>query len=565
MIVEGSNIPHAFKIQVSKSTDKIAVYHKDITLTYNELDYISNKVAAYLIKKKLSGNHIGISLHRSPEILISILGVLKAGCTYVFMDPAYPIDRMRYILENANIKLFLTSKEVKKNLSGTRENVIYMNKLLQQSFDEKMPDIPIDPESPAYIMYTSATTGKPKGVVISHGNVLSYIKAVSELYDIEQNDIYLHTASYSFSSSVRQYLVPLLNGIPLYLATEQDVVSLKRTLEIIRKKRITIADSTPSLWKSGLIQIERLSHYEKDLLFNSALRLIVFSGDKLPASLVQQIKKEIKKPFRIINVCGMTEALGAMAYSLPDDFSQNTGNVPVGYPLSNTTMVVLDETMSPVGDGDEGEMIISSPSIGAGYYNNPDLTAQTFIPNTISGDVNRTMLKTGDIVRYWKEKPIELVGRKDFQIKIRGVRIDVNEIESILCEYPGVEDCCVTNIYGSLEELILVAFVVSEGRETISVERMKEFLRTKLPANFIPEMISQIENIPLTPNRKVDRKALQVFAGERYYNKVNIATETEFENEIQKSLYNLFTSILGTNDIKINDNFFDVGGHSLKA
>lgn len=564
MLSDNLNIALAFKNQVSKTPHQIAVYFDNLSLTFEELDLMSDRVAVYLLANNLSFSHIGISLPRSQEIPVAILGVLKAGCTYVFIDPDYPPERMKHILSDADIELMLCTSEISRSSFDEHIRKLPLSKVLKNSAKAEIQLQMIRPECAAYIMYTSATTGKPKGVVISHRNVLNYIETIGKLFNLKADDVYLHTASFSFSSSVRQFFVPLLNGIPVCIISSQDMLSLKRILSVILKYKVTIADTTQSLWKAGLIQIDRMESGEKSRLVDSSLRTIAFSGDFLPASLVQQIKKTLQKPVQFINICGQTEALGAMAYCLPPDFSQAKGYVPIGYPLENTQMFVVDDTMTPVPDGEIGEMVISSPSVGPGYYKNEELTARSFVADILSGNPDRRMLKTGDLVRFWYEKPAEMIGRKDFQVKIRGVRIDLNDIEAVLSGYPGVSDCHVASIFNHTDDLLLVAFVVASQDNTLHAEEVKRFLRTRLPANYVPEVILPIDKIPLTPNGKVDRKFLQEIAALKYEEKRD-AYEVEFKNETQKSIYNMFVRVLNINNLSINDNFFDLGGHSLKA
>jgi amino acid adenylation domain-containing protein len=550
------------KVQTLPTKKSLVFQHE--SLTFEECNTSCNRIGNHLIQKGLTGKPVGISLNRSTEVLTTILGVLKAGCPYVFIDPAYPADRMQYIVENSEISLLLTSEKVLRLHDKLTVPVEFPAMLLKTSLNGENPGLNRAPESPAYIMYTSGTTGRPKGVVITHGNVVSYIHAISELYDLQPEDRFLHTASFSFSSSVRQYLLPLLHGNTLCMASENQVTSLHNLLKTTKENGISVVDTTQSLWRYGLKQIARLPDDEKDRLFSTALRLIAFSGDLLPASLVQQIKRELPHPVKVLNICGQTESIGALAYSIPADFSQESGVVPVGYPLSNTRIFVLNEKMNQVEDGEIGELYIASPSIGAGYYKNQELSDHVFLDGHKIDGIPFRLLKSGDLIRYWKDKPLEIIGRTDFQVKIRGVRIDINEIESVIMQHPAVKDCIVAGIKNQQDELILVGFLVEAAGEKIVLPKIRQYLKGKLPESFIPERFKVIDSIPVTPNGKIDRNALLKIA-QHDINHEQQKKPVVFANETEKILFNLFAKILDRKDFGISESFFDIGGQSLSA
>jgi amino acid adenylation domain-containing protein len=564
MELNQNNIIQEIEKQAILKPNKTALISVDKEISFLELEQYSNKIANYLISKKLTGSNIGISLNRSPEIIIAILGVLKAGCAYVFLDPKYPSERIKYILENSDIKLLITSGLKHKVFSCTEIYRISIDNIYAEIHSTVNPELNVDSKSRAYIMYTSGSTGKPKGVEISHANIISYVRAIIPLFDITEDDIYLHTASFSFSSSIRQFFVPLFYGIPVYIANEEEVVSLFKILEVVKKRNISIIDSIPSLWKYGLNQIERLNIYKRKSLLNSTLRLLIFSGDMLPAKLIQKVKVVFQNKLKIINVCGQTESIGMMAYHIPDDFTDNSGTVPIGFPLSNTSIKVLDEELKPVKNGEIGELYILSPSVGIGYYNNQVLTNKVFSVDIIFRDTPYKTLKTGDLVRYWKEKPIEIIGRTDFQVKIRGIRIDVSEVENVILNYPLIKECIVIGKPNEEDENILVCFVVTKDNVNLNINQLKHYLKGIVSENFIPEKILFIKKIPVSSNGKVDRKKLLSIA-ESEVAPTGQLKSVEFKNEIQKNLFNLFGKILNSRNFTITDNFFDIGGHSLKA
>lgn len=559
-----SSITDFFEKQAQALPAKKSLVFQHESLTFAECNTACNRIGNHLIRNGFTGKPVGISLHRSTEVLTTILGVLKAGCPYVFIDPAYPADRMKYIVENSEISLLLTSEKLRRLHDKLTVPVEFPDKLLNIPSNGENPGLHITPESPAYIMYTSGTTGRPKGVVITHGNVVSYIQAIRELYDLQPEDRFLHTASFSFSSSVRQYLLPLLHGNTLCMASENQVTSLYNLFKTIKENDISVVDTTQSLWRYGLKQIARLPDDEKDRLFSTVLRLIAFSGDLLPASLVQQIKKELPYPVKVLNICGQTESIGALAYSIPADFSQESGVVPVGYPLSNTRIFVLNEKMSSVEEGEIGELYIASPSIGAGYYKNQELSDRVFLDGHKIDGIPFRLLKSGDLIRYWKDKPLEIIGRTDFQVKIRGVRIDINEIESVTMQHPAVKDCIIAGVKNQQDELILVGFLVTAPGEKIEIASLRQYLKGKLPESFIPERFNVLDSIPVTPNGKIDRNALMKLAQDDI-SREHQTKPVVFANETEKILFNLFAKILDRKEFGISESFFDIGGQSLSA
>ncbi|MBN1597704.1 MAG: amino acid adenylation domain-containing protein [Bacteroidales bacterium] len=558
------NVLTAIKNQVLENPDKTAVFSDDIKFTYSSLDILSNKIANYITDCGLQCTNIGISLHRGPDIIISILGILKARCAYVFMDPKYPVERQKYVLENSDTRLLITSDD---NNELTKVNGITFttfDDILNKVTNSDNPDISVKTSDHAYIMYTSGSTGRPKGVEISHANVVSYLNALMPQLEINESDIYLHTASFSFSSSVRQYMIPLVNGISVYVAGDDEVASLIKLLDTVKNKGITIFDTIQSLWRYGLKQIESLDYNNKEQLIHSSLRLLLFSGDKLPASLVQQIKVLFKNRLKIINVYGQTECIGALTYKIPDDFGKQEGIVPVGYPLGNTKISVLDENLNHVMEGETGELYIESPSISSGYYKNSMLTDKAFINISTKDNKPSRMLKSGDIIRYWKNAPLEIIGRTDFQVKIRGIRIDVDEVEKVIIQHPSVSESIVLGLSNGEAEPKLVGFIVGNKGHSVDYNDLNNFLKRFLPSSYIPEKIFTIDKIPLTPNGKTDRKSLQSMAKE-IFEASGGNTELIFENEVQKILFYSFVDVLGTTDFTVEDNFFDIGGHSLKA
>jgi aspartate racemase len=556
------HILELFALQVNRYPEKTALKSASLSLTYRELDRISNQWANYILSRKAGGKCIGITLNRSAAIPQIILGVLKAGSVYVFIDPRYPEERKRYIMEDSGITMLITSHNTDRIDSDLP--IIYIDDNPLQGIASDTPRVETDGESLAYIMYTSGSTGRPKGVELTAGNIHCYITAVSQVINPVPEDIHLHTASFSFSSSVRQYFVPLANGGTLVIADEDQVKSLPALLALIKAEKVTMVDSTPSLWKYGFVQIEGLPVTERDALVHTSIRHIVFSGDMLPAQLISKIRQTLVPVPAMANICGQTETIGGFGFAIPADHQQDTGTIPIGYPLPGYTFLALDENQRPVKPGEIGELYISSGSVGRGYHHNPELTERIFHPaGHFEGTPHRTA-RIGDLIRFNTDRPVELMGRADFQIKIRAVRIDPAEIETVACEMSFVREATVVPYVNSAGETAIAAFVLPKPDMQIDVNLVRNHFKAKLPETYQPEKVIPLVKYPLNPNGKIDRKALQAMAVSQVSDAGTRAPAT-FANEIEKSLYNLFSRVLDIKDFGLEESFFDLGGHSLRA
>jgi amino acid adenylation domain-containing protein len=553
--------------------EAIAIEDTLTQLTYQQLNSRVNQLANYLRKQGVKPELlVGIYIDRSIESAIAILGVLQAGGAYIPIDPAYPQARLETILAETKLQLILTQQHLAANLTTTGVDLFVLDTQWHQVATESEHLIAADttPANLAYIMYTSGSTGKPQGVQITIEQVKYYLQAVNEVIKIQPDDIYLLSASFSFSSSVRQLLLPLSQGAKVVIASKDNTTNLFGLLELIQNEKITIFDTVASVWDYILVSLAKLDLVKNTKLMNSDLRLLVFSGELLTAQLLRRVRSQFSQPPAIVNIYGQTETVGVCAYQIPEKFSQTQGYVSIGSPYPHNQLYLLDDKLAPVAVGAVGELCIAGKSLARGYTNNPQLNDRKFIPNPFVPNRQERLYKTGDLARYLPDGNLEIVGRQDFQVKIRGMRVEIEEIETVLRQHPDIRQAAVVgkdraalirdrslDPSPSADERIIVAYIVPH-RSTIDLQDVRSFLKTKLTDYAIPSAFEILDTLPLTPNHKLDRNRLPAPSRE------NLALITP-RDELEQQLTQIWERALGVQPIGINDNFFDLGGHSLIA
>ena len=544
--------------RVIDNPDKLCLKFEDNEFTRQQLEDISNNVAITLKQLQIgSGSRVALKLTRSEKIVFFVLGILKTGALYTFLDPGYPPERLDYMLEQVQPDLILSDNE-----ADIQEKSQLGKVLLVDSFDFESKAEPINnsiSKDTAYLMFTSGSTGRPKAVSISHENLITYLHSINELKKVSDNDICLHTASFSFSSSVRQLFVPLINGATLFIAKREDASNLRNLLQLVKRERITVIDTVQSLWRYGLQDIESLNNSQKIDFLHNNLRLMVFSGDILPNIVVSRINNlfDDETP-EIINLYGQTETIGGVAYILPRDGIKHSGYVPIGKPLSHLKLVVLDENHQKKQDGEPGELYVSGNSLANEYYKNPELTQKLFVLLSIPGESEPDrFFKTGDIGKINENGDVEILGRSDFQVKIRGVRIELGEIESVLTEHPEISDAVVIAHQQKEGDKKLVGYYITEDDSNIVPSEVRNYLSRHLPEIMIPSGLLKMETFPLTPSGKINRKALPDPST------VNHKVEEDKMTNTEKHVWLLFRSLLNMDTVALTDNFFDLGGHSI--
>ncbi|MGD9898778.1 MAG: amino acid adenylation domain-containing protein, partial [Calditrichaceae bacterium] len=537
-----------FEAQVEKSPDAIAVKFGDYEITYADLNARANQLGHYLMQQSVKiEDPVGICLNRSVEMVIAALGILKAGAAYVPIDPAYPRERISYMLEDAKAGILLTEKSLFTDLPPNHGHIIYMDEIWDIINDESSENInlPVFPENMAYVIYTSGSTGKPKGTMLHHGGLCNTIHSLIDKFSYSPESRVLQFASFSFDASVEEIFATICSGGCLIVVNKESLLAPAEFIRLINSEKISKVLLPPSL----------LSILPDDPM--PSLRTIVSGGE----ACTREIAARWYKNRTFINGYGPTESTIVAAYHQVSELSESDA-VPIGRPIDNIRLYVLDPYMNPLPVGIPGELYIGGPGLARGYLDRPDLTAEKFVPNPFDQIPGSRLYRTGDLVRYLDGGNIEYLDRIDNQIKIRGFRIELGEIESLLRKVPGVTDSAVIVREDSPGDKRITAYIITKDNPEFSTQQIRNRLKNDLPEFMIPGALIRLEKFPLLPNGKVNRKALPSPELEEIrIDEDHIAPRSS----IELKLVRIWQEILNIPVVGITDNFFDLGGHSLLA
>ncbi|MCC5658518.1 amino acid adenylation domain-containing protein [Nostoc sp. XA010] len=536
-----------FEAQVEKSPDANALVFGNQQLSYKELNIRSNQLAHYL---KIIGvkteSLVGICVERSPEMIIAILGILKAGGAYLPLDPSYPQERLNFILKDAQVSVLLTQEKLLQHFTEFSNPIISIDKhwaAITQHNPEN-PNSCITLENLAYVIYTSGSTGQPKGVLIEHRGLSNLAADQIEVFNLQPSNRILQFASLSFDASIFEIVMALGIGATLYLTNKECLLSGKALLQLLREKSITHVTLPPALL--AVLPTESLP----------ALQTIISAGESCSEDIV---KRWWSPSRRFFNAYGPTEAT---VWSTVAEIKSVSEKPPIGHPIANTEIYILDKHLQPVPIGILGELYIAGDGLARGYLNCPELTAKKFISNPFNGKKGTSLYKTGDLARYRPDGNIEFLDRIDNQVKIRGFRIELSEIETVISQHNNVKKAIVI-VQGNLyDNKHLVAYIVSKSPQEQTIIELRQFLKGKLPQYMIPKAFVILDYLPLTANGKVDHYALKAIDTQsRSIDKAFISPRTPTESTLAK----IWAEVLNVENVGIHDNFFDLGGNSLLA
>jgi amino acid adenylation domain-containing protein/non-ribosomal peptide synthase protein (TIGR01720 family) len=542
-----------FEWQVERTPDAVAVVCEDQHLTYRELNERANRLAHYLRALGVGPEAlVGLCVERSLEMIIGLLGILKAGGAYVPLDPTYPQERIAFMLADAQVAVLVTQHRLVAGLPEHAAQVVCLDAdwLSIAHASEENPVSDVTADHLAYVIYTSGSTGQPKGVLVTHHNLVHSTSART-LYYRDPVGSFLLLSSFAFDSSVAGIFWTLCQGGALCLAPprfEQDLAALPT---LIAAQRISHLLSLPSLYGLILAQAPPYSL--------ASLRTVIVAGEPCPGSLVNTHLQQLPE-VSLFNEYGPTE--GTVWSSVYQVGAAPAGaQVPIGRPIANTQLYLLDDRLQPVPVGVPGELYIGGHGVASGYLQRPELTAERFLPHPFSPEPGRRLYKTGDLARYLPDGNIEFLGRSDQQVKLRGFRIELGEIEAVLSRHPAVREAVVLAREDAGGDKRLVAYVVPEQGQGLSLSELRSFLRTKLPDYMVPSALVVMETLPLTPSGKVDRRALPApdRARSESLERSFVAPRTPTEEVLGR----IWAQVLGLERVGVYDNFFELGGDSI--
>jgi amino acid adenylation domain-containing protein len=545
-----------FEEQAARSKDDPALIFKDSSMSYGELDRRANQLARHLRRLGVGPDSVvGLYFERSPEMVVALLATLKAGGAYLPLDPGYPPERLAYMLEDAQVAVLLTTLGMRERLDVQMARVVCLDadaNILTEESDAPLP-CEVKPNNLAYVIYTSGSTGRPKGVMITHRGAVNYLSWAAAAYQVVDGTGAPVHSSIGFDLTVTSLFTPLLSGRSVILIAED--AGLHGLRDVLHQQgNLSLLKITPA-------HLEMLSQSLPPAEAMGATRTLVIGGEALTGESLQ-FWKQYAPQTEIINEYGPTETVvGCCTYRFAAGETQ-PGAVPIGRPIANTQIYVLDDEGQPVSVGIVGEIFIGGEGVARGYLNHPELTAEKFIPDSISGEQGRRLYRSGDLGKFLKEGHVEYVGRADAQVKVRGYRIELGEIEAVIVAQQGVRDAVVIAREDAAGEKVLLAYVVqAEGAER-GVEELKGELRKQLPEYMIPAALIQMDALPLTTNGKIDRKALPEYQADELAASVS---EQAAQTPIEEIVAGVWAEVLGLKNVGINTSFFELGGHSLLA
>ena len=544
-----------FEEQAEKTPDAVAVVYENQGLTYRDLNAKANQLAHYLKKLGVGPDVlVGICVERSLEMIVGLLGIVKAGGAYVPLDPSYPKERLDFMLEDTDVAVLLTQEHLLKLFADQNRQVICLDRESNDvaNASPENPARSVTPDNLAYVIYTSGSTGKPKGVTIPHRGILRLLYGV-DYVQLDDHQTFLQLAPLSFDASTFEIWGPLLHGAKCVLYPGS-VPTPAELAEFLPKHGIT------TLWLTAALYNAVIEEAPQALL---GIKQLVIGGEALSVTHVLRGLALLPNT-QIINGYGPTEGTTfTCCYPIPRDLTdQPATSIPIGRPIGNTQVYILDQQRNPVPVGVTGELYIGGDGLARGYLNRPELTAEKFIANPFSTQPHARLYKTGDLARYLADGNIEFLGRIDDQVKIRGFRIELGEIGTVLAQHPAVREVVVLAREDSSGDKRLIAYVVSNQQPSPATNQLRSYLKEKLPDYMVPSAFVFLDKLPLTSNGKVDRKALPAPDQSRPELEESHVTPRTPVEEIVASIW---SEVLNLENVGIHDNFFDLGGHSLKA
>lgn len=542
----------------SRSDDKALVWN-DFSWSYEELFARVDKMAAHLQSNKIGPNDIiGVYTDRTPEMMVSILGILKAGAAFLPLDPQYPEDRIRFMVKDTGTDLILTQDKYRESLRDLKTDLFCTDseweKIDTSHTDYELPDV--GAEDLAYIIYTSGSTGTPKGVMVTFGNLLSYtLMAVGE-YKLSAEDVTLQFGTMNFDVFTEEVFPTYLVGGTLVLRDEASALGGDSFWSFVEKHKISFITLPTAFWHTLCTQLD-VRHVE----MAKTVKLLVFGGEAISEHMLELWQKKFGASIRLMNTYGPSETTVVVTGFDCQDYDVMKGKVPIGKPFKNVKCYILDEELNECPTGKRGELYLAGPQVAKGYLNRTELTEQRFIPNPFEKGRFGVIYKTGDICSYLPDGNIAFEGRNDSQVKLRGLRIELGEIETALTRLESVKESVVLVREDEPGDKKIVAYLVSANSDP-EPQELREKLKMVLAGYMIPSAFVPLKKIPMTVNGKVDKRSLEAPERQHFAGGQDVILP---ENELEERLLEIWENVLKMSPISVEDDFFDIGGHSLIA
>ncbi|HEV2762305.1 MAG TPA: amino acid adenylation domain-containing protein, partial [Pyrinomonadaceae bacterium] len=544
-------IPALFERQAASTPEAVALLFGDERVSYAQLNARANQLARHLGALGVGPEvMVGLCVERSVEMVVSLVAVLKAGGAYVPLDPQYPRERLAFMLEDSGAKVLVTQRHLVASLPEHPASVFVLDEQRGDldSYPSEDLGVDVDPSSLAYVIYTSGSTGRPKGVAVPHRGVARLVLQ-TDYAQLCASDRVAQASNSSFDAATFEVWGALLNGARLVLVEREVALAPERFAAELRERGVTALFLTTALFN----QVARSA---PDAF--APLRHVLFGGEAVDPRWVREVLRA-GGPGRLLHVYGPTENTTFSTWHEVREVAEGAATVPIGRPVANTQVYVLDAGLRPVPEGVAGELYLGGAGLARGYLKRAALTAERFVPDAYSGEAGARLYRTGDVVRWRAGGQIEFVGRLDGQVKVRGFRVELGEVEAALLAHTRVSECVVVaREDAGGEGRRLVAYVVGRGGEGLS-EEVRRYVAGRLPGYMVPSAVVELERLPLTPNGKIDKRALPEPA------RPDVAAYAAPRNGLEELVAGVWADLLGLERVGVNDNFFELGGHSLLA
>ncbi|MEH2283681.1 MAG: amino acid adenylation domain-containing protein [Nostoc sp.] len=551
---QDASLHQLFEQQVELTPDSLALISQSEELTYRQLNHKVNQLAHYLQKQGVTKETlVALCLERSTDMVVGILAILKAGGAYIPLDPSYPVERLNFMLSDSQATVLISHQEILEKITLSADKTVCLD-IDKDEIAQQNPENPISTlkaDNLAYIIYTSGSTGTPKGVLGTHRGTVNGLHWLWKTYPFTSGEICCQKTAISFVDSVWEIFAPLLQGIPTVIISNPTLLDPQVFIETLAHHKVTRIILVPSLLR---LLLDNYSHLINKL---AQLKLWITSGEALSVKLVKTFQELI--PFaKLINLYGSSEVSANATYYDTSLLPEKANSVPIGRPIDNTQIYVLNRDLQPTPVGVIGELYVSGDGLAKGYLHRPQLTQQRFIDNPFIPGTK--LYKTGDLARYLNDGNLEYLGRDDEQVKIRGFRVELGEMATVITQHPEVHDAVVIINDDAENNQRLIAYIVTDKQEIGT--QLLTYLQQKLPSYMLPSAFVVLNALPLTPNGKIDKRALPTPDNIRQNTTQSFIPPRSFT---ELSLVKLWENLLNTNPIGITDNFFELGGHSFLA